>query len=119
MRTVAFDGLNSLKVPDIAAQPGLAGPHPLPDGWAGYPNLRLLCLVETGTRALLGAVIGDGAVDGERDETTLARRLLGLLAPGMPVLIDRGFDDTSFFAAIDATGAALLARIRSNRGPAV
>ena len=88
-------------------------------GWAGYPNLRLLCLVETGTRALLGATIGDGARRGERDETTLARRLLGLLAPGMLVLIDRGFDNNSFFAAIDATGAALLARIRSNRVPVV
>jgi len=119
LRTVAFDGLNSLKVPDSERNRGWLGRIRYHHGWAGYPNLRLLCLVETGTRALLGTVIGDGARRGERDETTLARRLLGLLAPGMLVLIDRGFDNNSFFAAIDATGAALLARIRSNRVPLV
>jgi hypothetical protein len=51
---------------------------------------------ETGTRAMLGSVIGDGARPGERDETTLARRLLSLLGPGMLVLLDRGFDKNPF-----------------------
>ncbi len=119
LRTVAFDGLNSLKVPDSVRNRGWLGRIRYHHGWGGYPNLRLLCLVETGTRALLGAVIGDGARPGERDETTLARRLLALLRPGMLVLLDRGFDKNPFFAAIDATGAALLARIRSNRVPVV
>ncbi len=52
-------------------------------GFAGYPTLRLMCLAETGTRGLLGAAIG--AAD-DRDEATLALRLLPLLtlrgAPG-------------------------------------
>jgi hypothetical protein len=57
-------------------------------GWAGpgYPTLRLMTLVETGTRALIGAVIGSA---GDRDEAGLARRLLPLLRPGMLVLLDR------------------------------
>ena len=65
-------------------------------GWPAIPTLRLMCLVETGTRALLGAVIGDGTQPGERDEPTLARRLLPLLGPGMLVLGDRGFDAAAF-----------------------
>ena len=48
-------------------------------GFAGYPTLRLMALAETGTRGLLGATVGSAA---DRDEATLARRLLHLLAPG-------------------------------------
>ena len=71
---------------------------------AGYPNLRLLCLVETGTQAMLGSVIVDGARPGERDETTLARRLLSLLGPRILVLLDRGFDKNPFFGPPTARG---------------
>jgi hypothetical protein len=120
LRTVAFDGLNSLKVPDSDRNRRWLGHIHYRIGWAGYPNLRLMCLVETGTRALLGATIG-GVIGepGARDETSLARRLLPLLGPGMLVLLDRGFDKNAFFAAIDHTGAALLARARSHRIPPV
>jgi hypothetical protein len=104
LRAVAFDGLNSLEVPDPEHNRGWLGRIRYHHGWAGYPNLRLLCLVETGTRALLGAVIGDGAPPGERDETTLARRLLSLLGPGMLVLLDRGFDKNPFFGPPTARG---------------
>ncbi len=56
-------------------------------GWAGYPTLRLMTLAETGSRGLLGAVLGTAR---DRDETSLARRLLALLRPGMLVLLDPG-----------------------------
>jgi hypothetical protein len=85
-------------------------------GFAGYPTLRLMCLAETGTRALLGATIGAA---GDRDEATLAVRLLPLLRPGMLVLLDRGFDSTTFLTAVHRTGAMLLARVRSQRVPPV
>jgi hypothetical protein len=39
-----------------------------------------MTLAETGTRALIGAAIGSTA---DRDEASLARRLLPLLRPGM------------------------------------
>jgi hypothetical protein len=55
----------------------------------------------------------------DRDETSLARRLLHLLGPGMLVLLDRGFDANAFFAEVAATGAALLARAKSTRNPRV
>jgi Insertion element 4 transposase N-terminal/Transposase DDE domain len=116
LRTVAFDGLNSLKVPDTDRNRSWMGRIRYRMGFAGYPTLRLMCLAETGTRGLLGATIG--AAD-DRDEATLARRLLPLLAPGMLVLLDRGFDAATFLAAVHRTGAMLLARARSQRVPPV
>ena len=85
-------------------------------GFAGYPALRLMALAETGTRGLLGAVLGSA---GDRDEASLARRLLPLLKPGMLVLTDRAFDASAFLADVHATGALPLARARSARNPAV
>jgi Insertion element 4 transposase N-terminal/Transposase DDE domain len=116
LRTVAFDGLNSVKVPGTGRNRAWLGKIRHRLGLAGYPALRLMVLAETGTRGLLGATIGCVS---ERDEARLARRLLHLLGPGMLILLDRGFDDGAFFAEITATGAALLARAKSARKPAV
>ena len=116
LRTVAFDGLNSLKVPDTSRNRGWLGKIRHRLGLAGYPALRLMALAETGTRGLLGAAVGSVS---ERDETRLARRLLPLLGPGMLILLDRAFDAAAFFAEITATGAMLLARAKSTRKPLV
>jgi hypothetical protein len=116
LRTVAFDGLNSLKIPDTGRNRSWAGKIRHRLGLAGYPALRLMTLAETGTRGLLGATLGSRA---DRDETGLARRLLHLLGPGMLVLLDRAFDRNAFLAEIAATGAVPLARARSTRTPLV
>jgi len=116
LRTVAFDGLNSLKVPDTAWNRSWAGKIRHRLGLAGYPALRLMTLAETGTRGLLGAALGSRT---DRDETALARRLLPLLSPGMLVLLDRAFDNNAFLAEIAATGAVPLARAKSTRIPVV
>jgi hypothetical protein len=116
LRTVAFDGLNSLKIPDTARNRSWAGKIRHRLGLAGYPALRVMALAETGTRGLLGATLGSRA---DRDETGLARRLLHLLEPGMLVLPDRAFDCGAFLAEIAATGAAPLARAKSTRTPLV
>lgn len=120
LRTVAFDGLNSIKVPDTDRNRGWLGRIRYQLAFAGYPAVWVLCLVETGTRGLLGAVIG-GVVGktGDRDETHLARRLLGLLGPGMLLLADRAYDSGEFLVAVDATGAKLLVRGGSTRKPPV
>jgi Insertion element 4 transposase N-terminal len=101
LRTVAFDGLNSLKVPDTGRNRSWIGKIRYRQGMAGYPVLRLMTLAETGTRALLGAAIGCKA---SRDEAGLARQLLPLLRPGMLVLLDRAFDASAFLAEVAATG---------------
>lgn len=116
LRTVAFDGLNSLRVPDTDRNRSWVGRIRYRMGFAGYPTLRLMTLVETGTRAMLGAVLGSAS---DRDETTLARRLLGLLGSDMLVLGDRAFDGNLFLAELDATGAKLLVRAKSTRNPVV
>jgi hypothetical protein len=116
LRTVAFDGLNSVKIPDTSRNRSWAGKIRHRMGLAGYPALRLMTLAETGTRGLPGATLGSRA---DRDETGLARRLLHLLGPGMLLLLDRAFDRNAFLAEIAATGAVPLVRARSTRTPLV
>ena len=79
LRTVAFDGCNSLKVPDTGRNRWWLGRIRYRMGFAGYPTLRLMALAETGTRGLLGAELGSAA---DRDEATVACRLPHLLRPG-------------------------------------
>ena len=110
-RTVAFDGCVSIKVPDTDRNRAWLGKLRAALGVTGYPVVRLMTLVETGTRALLGAVFGPPATG----ETDYARRLLGLLDSDMLVLIDRGFDAGQFLTELAGTGAQFLARLRSTR----
>src|SRR5262249_52833505 len=116
LRTVAFDGCSSIRVPDTARNRAWPGRIRHKAGFAGYPLVHLMTLAETGTRALLGAVIGCAA-DG--DEPALARGLLPLLGKGMLVLADRAFDTNGFLAAVAGTGAHLLVRARATRSPLV
>ncbi|MFE6904445.1 transposase, partial [Streptomyces sp. NPDC057717] len=81
----------------------------------GYPQVELMTLVETGTRAVVGAVFGPT----REGETSYATRLLHQLSPEMLVLWDRGFDGNDFLAAVHATGARVLGRIRQLRRPPV
>jgi hypothetical protein len=114
-RTVAFDGCTSIKVPDSAANRGWLGKATAALGVTGYPYLELVTLVETGTRAMLGAVFGPPAA---ATETQYATRLLHLLTPDMLLLDDRGFDTNTFLAAV-ATRAQFLVRLRNHRRLAV
>jgi Insertion element 4 transposase N-terminal/Transposase DDE domain len=116
LRTVAFDGCNSIKVPDTGRNRRWLGRIRYRMGFAGYPTLRLMALAETGTRGLLGAALGSAA---DRDEATVARRLLPLLHPGMLILLDRAFDANAFLREVAATGALLVARAKSTRHPVV
>ena len=116
LRTVAFDGCNSIKAPDTGRNRWWLGRIRYRMGFAGYPTLRLMALAETGTRGLLGAALGSAA---DRDEATVARRLRHVLGPGMLILLDRAFDGNAFLRAVAATGAVLVARAKSTRHPAV
>jgi Insertion element 4 transposase N-terminal/Transposase DDE domain len=114
-RTVAFDGCKSLKVPDTRRNRSWLGKMKASLGETGYPVIQLMTLVETGTRALAGAVFGTTAT-GELD---WARKLLHLLDATMLVLMDRGFDAGDFLAEVAATKAQFLVRLRSVRRPPV
>ncbi|MBV9380061.1 MAG: IS4 family transposase [Streptosporangiaceae bacterium] len=110
-RTVSFDGCKSIKVPDTAGNRAWLGKQKASNGQTGYPALSLMTLVETGTRALLGAVFGPGA----EGETGQARELLPLLDQTMLLLIDRGFDGGDFLAVVAAAKAQFLVRLTSTR----
>ncbi|MET8538954.1 IS4 family transposase [Streptomyces sp. NPDC005065] len=110
-RTVSFDGCSSIKVPDSERNRSWLGrcPH------GGYPQVELMTLVETGTRAVIAAVFGPT----REGETSYATRLSHHLGPEMLVLWDRGFDGNDFLAAVHTTGARVLGRIRQRRRPPV
>jgi hypothetical protein len=110
-RTVAFDGCTSIKVADTDRNRSWLGKMKAALGVTGYPAVELMTLVETGTRALLGAVFGPPSTG----ETDYARQLLGLLGTDMLVLADRGFDAGDFLAEVADTSAQFLIRLRSNR----
>jgi hypothetical protein len=110
-RTVSFDGCSSIKTPDSERNRHRLGrcPH------GGYPQIELMTLVETGTRSVIGAVFGPT----REGETSYATRLLHHLGPEMLVLWDQGFDGNDFLAAVHATGARVVGRIRQRRRPPV
>jgi hypothetical protein len=66
MRTVAFDGCNSLRVPDTERNRSWLGRIRYRMGFAGYPTIRMMTVIETGTRAVLGAVLGSAATETKR-----------------------------------------------------
>src|ERR1019366_1355390 len=114
-RTVAFDGCRSIKVPDTRRNRGWLGKLNAALGETGYPVIQLMTLCETGTRALIGAVVGPAA----EGEITWARKLLHLLDATMLVLMDRGFDAGKFLAEVAAAKAQFLVRLTSIRRPPV
>jgi hypothetical protein len=105
LRLVAWDA-TKLDVPDspdnIAAftrpRNGRAG--------GGFPQVRLLTLIEVGTHAVIDAAFGTGS------EQELARRVLPMLGPGMLLLADRNFPGWRMWRQAAATGADLLWRIK-------
>jgi hypothetical protein len=113
LRPVAIDG-TGITIPDSEPNQNWTdktrtASHPK----TGYPLLRLVTLVECGTRALIGAVFGSPA-DGE---LVYARKLTARLRPGMVLLADRNFDDAAFLANTATSGADLLVRLKANRRP--
>ncbi|MEU3078697.1 transposase [Streptomyces laurentii] len=112
LRTVAVDG-TLLHVPDEEV---LTWRYPKRVGESvefGYPLLRLVVLVECGTRAVIAAAFGPES-DGE---LTYAGRLLGAPDHTMLLLADAGFDANTFARDIQATGAQFLVRSSARRIP--
>lgn len=114
LRTVALDGTH-LHIPD---EPPLTRHYPKRAGDTlqfGYPLLRLLVLVECGTRALLSAAFGPDT-DGE---LAYAGRLLAALDRSMLLLADAAFDTATFLHDVAGTGAQFLVRGSAQRRPTI
>lgn len=107
-RMISIDGFEC-DVPDSPANGkhfGYAGGG----GRSAFPKVRVVTLVETGSRVPVGAVIGPIAGKG-LGEQSLARDLFGLLEPGMILLADRNFSGWPSWCAAADTGADLLWRV--------
>src|SRR3954470_13329474 len=106
-RLVSFDG-TTIDAPDLPVLERHFGRPPASRGSSGFPQLRLLALLETGTHAIFAAVIAGFAVG----EVTLARQIVAHLKPGMLCLADRAFVGYTLWRDAAATGADLLWRAR-------
>lgn len=114
LRTVALDG-TFLHAPD-AEQITWRYPKRIGDTIEfGYPLLRLLAVVECGTRAVLAACFGPETTG----ELPYARRLLGCLDSTMLLLADANFDAIDFLHDLADTGAYFLVRSSARRRPVI
>jgi hypothetical protein len=113
-RVVSLDG-TTLRVLDTDANEQRFGRPASSRGKTAYPQVKLVGLLENGTRILFAAAVDAYAVA----ENTLARLVMPRLTKGMLCLADRGFFGYELWNQAVATGADLLWRVKStlNLGP--
>jgi hypothetical protein len=108
LRLVSLDG-STLNVPDEKINKDYFG-HTntyVENGYI-YPQLRFVCLAETGTHVLFASQLGTY----RESEVSLSREVIKNLQPGMLCLADRGFCYHSLWCQAVSTGAELLWRGR-------
>lgn len=82
-------------------------------GVSAFPKIRLVTLIESGTRVLFGAVMGAYGGRKTTSEMEFAWQVIGSLKKGMLCLADRYYLGFEFWKAACATGADLLWRVKS------
>jgi hypothetical protein len=112
-RVCAIDG-TTLLVPDTKENAAAFGKPGNDLGEGALPQVRVLGVVECGTRALLAAGFGGTGGSKVASEQALVPELLGAFRPGMLVLADRNFLGFDMVGKCVATGADLLWRAKSN-----
>ncbi|HTE67136.1 MAG TPA: IS4 family transposase, partial [Actinomycetes bacterium] len=111
-RLVAIDG-TTFDLPDTKTNVVAFGRPPRSgrgEQNVGYPQIRMVGLVECGTHVVFGAVTGPLRTG----EYALARQVFTSLRPGMLLLADRGFFGVDLWQTATATGADLLWRVRKD-----
>jgi hypothetical protein len=106
-RVMSMDGME-WDVPDSKANAAVFGYVGGTGG--GFPKVRVVTLVESGSHAPVGAQIGAAKGKGS-GEQTMARRLYPLLEPDMLLLADRNFYSFTDWCQAGDTGAELLWRV--------
>ena len=106
----AIDG-TIMSVPDNPANLARFTKHRGNHGGSGYPLIRVMVLVGCGTRTLIDAVFGPTSTG----EVTYAYDLIASMRAGMIVLLDRNFGAAKLLAAIGASHAHVLVRLKDNR----
>lgn len=109
-RVCAIDG-TILTLPDapkiLAKYHKQAGNH----GGTGYPQARLVALVDCATRSIIDAVFGPTSIG----ETTYTPRLLPSMRPDMLILGDRNFASAKLLHEIINQKASFLVRVKNGR----
>ena len=108
-RIVSLDG-TTLRVLDTDANSERFGRPSARRGTTAYPQVRLVALLENGTRVLFAVATGAYATA----ENILARTVVKRLKEGMLCLADRGFFGYELWKQALATGADQLWRIKSS-----
>lgn len=109
-RLVAVDG-TTVDIADTAANEKAYGrPGTKTEAKSGYPQARILGLVECGTHAVIGAAVAGY----DTSEQTMYPALLHRLDKDMLAMADRGFFSYEAFKDSAATGAQLLWRMKAN-----
>jgi len=108
-RLVSLDG-STLDVADEKVNEEAFGRPGASRGSAASPQIRLVSLVENGTRVLFGSQMGTYGTS----EITLAKGVLPSLRKDMLCLADRPFFGFELWSQARATGADLLWRIKKN-----
>ncbi len=106
-RLVSIDG-TTLDTADTEGNEAEFGRPGASRGRSGFPQMRVVSLVENGTHVLFGARQGSYRTG----ESTLAREVLANLTPGMLCIADRGFFGYGLWKHAGATGADLLWRVK-------
>lgn len=109
---VSLDG-STLDVADTPENDEEFGRSESDRGTSAFPKIRLVTLIENGTRVLFGAVMGAYGGANATSEMDLAWRVIGSLKEGMLCLADRYYLGFEFWEAARATGADLLWRVKS------
>ena len=111
-RVTAMVG-TTFDLPDTAANVAVFGRPPRSgrgEQQVGYPQARMVGLVECGTHVVFDAAIGPLRIG----EHALAREVFASLRPGMLLLADRGFFSVDLWRNAAATGSDLLWRVRKD-----
>ena len=108
-RLVSLDG-TILDVGDTAENAEAFGRPGASRGESAFPQVRLVSLLENGTRVLWGAHLGPCTTS----EAVLADRALQALRPEMLCMADRGFFSYQRWTHTATMGAALLWRMKKN-----
>jgi hypothetical protein len=107
-RLAALDGSTMEMASSKANQAVFSGPQGKDRRRVGYPQLRIVALVDCWTRAALAAL----AADFGRGESRLAAELVDKITKGMLVLADRGFVGVELITLIKQAGGEILWRVK-------
>jgi IS4 transposase len=109
---VSLDG-STLDVADTPENMKEFGKWETDRGQSAFPKIRLVTLIENGTRVLFGAAFGAHAGENNVSEMDLAWQVIASLKQGMLCLADRYYLGYELWKAASATGADLLWRVKN------